>query len=86
MRIPDSRVWIASQWVSVKQDPTISYFGQFNSFPNPEILIGPVRGEIRCLEHCIAGAIVRSPDLVDWIIKELRKSEDGCKSSTAVVN
>ena len=112
MRIPDSRVWIASQWVSVKQDPTISYCGQFNSFPNPEILIGPVRGEIaamtvihesleaaseildlkmkeseiRCLEHCIAGAIVRSPDLVDWIIKELRKSEDGCKSSTAVVN
>ena len=106
MRIPDSRVWIASQWVSVKQDPTISYFGQFNSFPSPvrgEIAAMTVihesieaasdildlkmkESEIRCLEHCIAGAIVRSPDLVDWIIKELRKSEDGCKSSTAVVN
>ena len=112
MLIPEDRVWIASQWVPVKQDITISHFGQFNSFPNPEILIGPVRGEIaamtvihesleaasdildlkmreseiRCLEQCIAGVIVRSPELVDWIVKELRKSEDHCKTPECIVD
>tara|TARA_X000001382_G_scaffold130796_1_gene126992 strand:+ start:718 stop:1056 length:339 start_codon:yes stop_codon:yes gene_type:complete len=112
MTIPEGTVWIASQWVVLKHDPAIGHFGQFNSFPNPEILIGPVRGEIaamtviheaieaaadildlkmkeseiRCLEHCISGMIIRSPEVVDWIVKELRKSEDGCKRSMAAVN
>jgi len=31
--------------------------------------------EIRCLETSLVGVIMRSPELTDWVVRELRKSE-----------
>ena len=106
MRNPDRRVWIGGQWIEIVQRLDLDHFGEFNSFPKPEIVLVPIRNdiaamtlihemleaacevldvkmkesEIRCLEHCIAALIVRSPQTVDWIISELRNSEKNCKA------
>lgn len=112
MRVPKGRAWIGSVWVPIDQDLSLSHFGEFRSFPQHEIVIGPVRGDIaaltvihesleaicdiydlnlkenhiRCLEHALAGLIVRSPEIVDWVISELRKSENACPMSTTSVD
>ena len=31
--------------------------------------------DIRCLETSLVGVIIRSPELTDWVVRELRKSE-----------
>lgn len=41
---------------------------------------------IRCIEHALAGIIVRSPEMVDWVISELRKSENACPLNTTPVD
>ncbi len=41
---------------------------------------------IRCIEHALAGLVVRSPEMVDWAISELRKSDNACPSSTSSIN
>jgi len=41
---------------------------------------------IRCLEHAVAGLIVRSPELVDWVVSELRKAENTCPMSSRSVD
>jgi len=38
------------------------------------------------IEHAVAGLIVRSPELVDWAISELRKAENPCPMSTPFVD
>jgi len=110
--MPKDRLWIGSVWVPVKQELDLSYFGEFRSFPNHEIAIGPVRDDIaaltvihevfeaiadiydlnlkethiRCIEHALAGLIVRSPEMVDWAISELRKSDNACSLSTSSID
>lgn len=112
MRVPTGRAWIGSAWVPVVEDLTLGHFGEYRSFPEHEIVIGPVRGElaaltaihetieaiadiydlrlreteIRCIEHALAGLIIRSPQLVDWAISELRKSDNACPLSTSSVD
>jgi hypothetical protein len=41
---------------------------------------------IRCLEHALAGLVMRSPSMVDWVVSELRKSENACPISTSFVD
>ena len=112
MRIPSDRLWIGSVWVPLNQELDLSHFGEFRSFPNHEIVIGPIRDDIaaltiihevfeaiadiydlnlkethiRCIEHALAGLIVRSPEMVDWVISELRKSDNACSVSTSSIN
>jgi hypothetical protein len=112
MAVPTGRAWIGASWVPVVQEVELSHFGEYRSFPKPQIAIGPVRGEIaaltaihetfeaisdiydlnlketqiRCIEHAVAGLIVRSPELVDWAISELRKAENSCPMSTPFVD
>ena len=49
MKNPDKRVWIGGQWVEIVERLDLGHFGEFNCFPKPEIVMGPVRKDVAAM-------------------------------------